>query len=307
MNFQQPSSKWAFAQSYSWVVSNYGDTFDPQTQQAQTQAQIQQQMQQLALEQQARQAQNQQALQQQALQAQIQQQMQQQALQAQIQQQIQQQALNAQAQQQAVENARLQREKQTVPLNRFNSQSNSNRDYTITNEPKGHVLRNAQTENMAPLMSEQRNENTQGFIDEIVRKVIQETRGEFGLPTTREEIEKIVRRILLENSSNKRDTSSATNLMDGYLNNVQASNNDRNPYGMNHNDLAETFSPSKSSTYPITPTAQANPQAECIFNCRYSHRDGQPIIAIAAANAFYPINRSKDPIMVANSFTYTSV
>lgn len=190
-------------------------------------------------------------------------------------------------------------------MDRFITQTNSNRDSITLNGPNGQVISNLQNGNVAPLYARS-NENTQEFIDGIVRKVIQETRGEFDLPTTRADIEKIVRKILLENSSNVPDVTSR---ISRYQDNQPVSNNNQyaNEISLNRNSLSGTINQQNSVTnYPIISTEQYNPQAECIFNCGNSHRDGQ-VSAVATANSFYPINRSTDPRMVANSFTYTSV
>lgn len=249
----------------------------------QQQAQIQQQKQQQALQEQTRRAQIQRIMEQQAIQRQA---LQRQTL-------LQEEALQLQIQRQAVENLRQQKDAFTL------DQSNPIRDYTSTNEP------------YQPLAS-RKNENTQELIDEIVRKVIQETRGVFDLQTTRQDIEKIVRKILLEYTSNTRENILDTNRINRYRDiGFDSTNYHQNSNGMNTNtnSLVETFNPQNTITYPNAPSESINPPADCMFNCGSrgnSYSDGQPI-AVAMANSFYSLNKPTDPRVLANSFTYTSV
>lgn len=263
-----------------------------------------------ALLEQARQAQIQQALQQeQARHAQIQRALQNQAIQEQARQEQERFARTQQIlQQQAIENVRLQQiqtENRALPSDGFNSQSYRTRDYIAPNKPRGRNLYDFQPENVRDL-----EQYPQEFIDEIVRKVMQETRGEFAVPTTREDIEKIVRKILLENNSDKRNELLYTNRINGHQDNLYNSNSNQNNQRMNtnQNSLSEAHDSEivRSMNYQ---TEKFNPEAECIFNCVNSQdrQDGQPI-AVAIANSFHPLHRSpSDPRMIANSFTYTSV
>lgn len=296
-----------------------------------------QQQAQLKAQQQALQQAQQQALQQAQLQAlqqaqeQALQQTQQQALlqaqQAQLQalQKAQPQSLQEYSMQQIQRQAEQQVREQ---VQQHRPQSNSFRYYNKLNEyyNNGRAINNLQTEYVtsSPLRmnevsySPMLNYN-QDFVDGIVEKVIQRTRGSSNLvlPTTKVDIGKIVREILLEYSLNTGDA----NRMHVNQNYENLPNNKRVFYGNSINGYdfphySDVYNPQNAkspSTYPITPTEQVNPHAECTFNCgnpygipQNSYNSGEPI-AIAIANTLYSPNRSMDPRILANSFTYTSV
>lgn len=232
-----------------------------------------------------------QAMQQHARESQLLQTMREQALQEQAlrqqEQLLQRQRQTLQQQRQALEQHSQQQVLPQQPLqwNRSNS-PHSVSQYIVPKESDAQALRNLQTENVQP----NRSVYSQEFIDEIVRKVIQETRGEFVLPTSRDDIEKIVRKILQENSSN-------SNIMNRYVNNGRISN--RN--GLYKIDQEESTYPNAS----VDQVEQFNPQVtQCGgVSCGSSHENGP--IAVAMANSAHSMNRY--PWMGANSFSYTSV
>ncbi|XP_037033175.1 putative mediator of RNA polymerase II transcription subunit 26 [Bradysia coprophila] len=304
------------------------------------QAQVRQEKEQQAFqEQQMRQAQIRIAMEQQALQdqltrqAQIRREMEQQAQERALQQQRaeQERALQQQTMEEsALRQRALQREQDLQrpqqPIVQSEKDKLRSNDVIVPNESNGHANPNTmRIGNDGSNFFPQKNEFPQELSDEIVRKVMQETRG---LPMSREDIEKIVRNILLATAyNNGRDPNSNSNRLSRYMDNGygDVSNNNQNLNGWNGiaGNQRETFNARKSTT---NPTEQFNSETECFFNCGNSQSNGQPIaaaamamahsgnsqssgqpIAMAMANSFFPINKLTDPRIGANSFTYTSV